>query len=98
VLEEFPASRQVLKHAQKTNYENLEDVPTNLGMEMVSERTLYADTKDPSDILIPDNEREWHIWRLGYRTTGQPENLRLIPLHEICDERYQVYFPIQEKR
>ena len=98
VLEESPASRQVVKHTQKTNYENLEDVPTNLGMEMLTERTLYANQENPAAALTPDNEREWHIWRLGYRTTGQQENFRLIPLYEIIDERYQVYFPIQEIR
>jgi uncharacterized protein len=98
VLEDFPAAQKVVKHTQKTNFENLEDVPTNLGIERLVEKTLFASPVAPTSVLTPDNEREWHIWRTGYRTTGQPENLRLIPLYEICEERYQVYFPVRENR
>ncbi len=48
-------------------------------------------------MLIPDNEREWRTWRPGYRTQGQERGLRFLPLYEIVDERYTVYFPIQPR-
>ena len=31
------------------------------------------------------------------RTVGQAQNIRLIPLYEIRDERYAVYFPIMDR-
>ncbi len=62
------------------------------------ELTLYGDKEHPETLLAPDNEREWRAWKPGYRTRGQPRNLRFLPLYEIVDERYTVYFPIEEKR
>jgi len=55
------------------------------------EYTLYG---DPQTILVPDNEREWITWRTGYRTCNQERGLRFIPLYEIIDEPYTVYFPV----
>jgi DUF1680 family protein len=64
--------------------------------ETLTERTLYGKTADPTSLLIPDNEREFTRWRSGYRTHGQAQNLRFIPLYEIQDQCYAVYFPIHE--
>lgn len=60
------------------------------------ERVLYGDKHQPEIMIIPDNEREWTEWRPGYRTQGQPRGLRLIPLYEVRDEHYTVYFPIRK--
>jgi len=59
------------------------------------ERTLYGDKDNPGTLLTPHNEREWASWRPGYRTYGQPRNVRFLPLHEIRDEPYTVYFPVR---
>jgi len=59
------------------------------------ERTLYGDPNDPSTFLTSDNEREGRQWRLAFRTRNQPVNFRFVPLHEIADEIYTVYFPVQ---
>jgi DUF1680 family protein len=48
------------------------------------------------ELLIPDNEREWTYWRGDYRTRGQDPNLRLIPLHEVRDEVFSVYFEMTD--
>ena len=66
------------------------------GVETLAEKTLYGPPGQPIDLLVPDSDREFSHWRLGYRTQGQAENFRLIPLYEIRDERYAVYFPIEE--
>ena len=58
------------------------------------ERTLCGDTDHPETILVPDNEREWRAWRPGYRTRNQARGIRFLPLYEIVDERYTVYFPV----
>jgi DUF1680 family protein len=52
-------------------------------------------TGDPQSLLVPDNEREWTTWKTGYRTRNQERGLRFIPLYEIVDEKYSVYFPIR---
>ena len=66
------------------------------GVEILTENTLYFKGEDPTSVLIPDNEREFSRWRIGYRTQGQAQNFRFIPLYEIRDESYAVYFPIRE--
>ncbi len=62
------------------------------------ERVLTGDIDNPNTILTLDNEREWGRWKGGYRTKNQDFGFRLIPLHEICDEKYQVYFQIKKPR
>jgi DUF1680 family protein len=59
------------------------------------ERELRGDKDDPQTLLTPHNEREWEYWRPGYRTHNQPRNVRFLPLYEVRDERYTVYFPVQ---
>jgi DUF1680 family protein len=67
-------------------------------VETVEEPALYARREDPAAVLTPDNERTPSRWRIGYRTRGQAHNLRFIPLYEVRDECYAVYFPIEEPR
>ncbi|MCL5997304.1 MAG: glycoside hydrolase family 127 protein [Chloroflexi bacterium] len=74
-----------------------ENWPDTGSVETVHEQTLFGSTDNPNAMLVPDNEREWQFWRPGYRTIHQPKNIRLIPLYEIRDERYQVYFPVEDK-
>jgi len=62
------------------------------------ERTLYGDRERPETMLVPDDEREWGTWKHGYRICNQERGLRFIPLYEIRDERYTVYFPIRKNR
>ena len=62
------------------------------------EVTLYGDRARPETMLTPDNEREWTVWYRGYRTVNQPRGVRFIPLRQVRDERYTVYFPVQPRR
>ena len=62
------------------------------------ERMLYGDKDNPETMLTPDDEREWSTWKPGYRTCNQERGFRFVPLYEIRDERYTVYFPVQEMR
>jgi len=65
-------------------------------VETLEEPALYARQEDPAAILTPDNERTPSRWRSGFRTRGQANNIRFIPLYEVRDECYAVYFPIEE--
>ena len=57
------------------------------------ERTLLGDRDRPETFLVADNEREWGRWQPTWRTRNQPVNFRFVPLHEVADETYTVYFP-----
>lgn len=71
------------------------DVPVVLAGLCDAETTLYGEKDDPQTMLTPHNEREWSNWMTGYRTRNQPRNIRFVPLYEVADERYSVYFPVR---
>jgi DUF1680 family protein len=71
------------------------DGPVVLAGLTSEEHTLYGNKEKPESILAPDNEREWATWLPGYRTVNQEEDLRFVPLNEIIDETYTVYFPVK---
>ena len=58
----------------------------------ISGVSLNGDPATPRSFLVPDNDREWYYWRGDYRTRGQVHDIRLIPLHEVRNEAYTVYF------
>jgi hypothetical protein len=62
------------------------------------DRTLRGDKDHPETILRPHNLHRkpeyWTYRRPEYRTHNQLHNVRFIPLHEVRDERYTVYFPV----
>jgi len=58
---------------------------------------LVGDAKRPGTMLIPDNEREWGVWKGGYRTLNQDFSFRFIPLYEVHSEPYTVYFPVKKQ-
>jgi hypothetical protein len=70
------------------------DGPVVLAGLTEEERLLHGNPAAPETILAPDNEREWTNWIPSYRAVGQARGLRFIPLYEVRDERYTVYFPI----
>jgi len=59
------------------------------------EQTLRSRGGDVEDLLVPHNEREWGEWEPGFRTARQARNIRFLPLHQVRDERYAVYFPVE---
>jgi hypothetical protein len=73
------------------------DGPVVLAGLCSEERKIIGDPEDPSSFLTPDNEREW--WKLlgGYRTYGQDPGIRFIPLYDVIDESYTLYFPVEKR-
>ena len=61
------------------------------------ERELEVDLGNIGSVLAHDNEREWGNWMSGFRTVGQKNGLRFIPLNEVGYEKYSVYFPVAGK-
>lgn len=63
------------------------------------EMVLKGDIKKTETILIPEFEHQYKIvnWKQSqFRTINQERNIKFIPLYEIADERYTIYFPIQK--
>ena len=71
------------------------DGPVVLAGLSPEEIALHANGQPREAILVPDNEREWGRWTPGYRTQGQERNFRFVPLYEVVDEPYTVYFPVR---
>jgi DUF1680 family protein len=72
------------------------DGPLVLAGLVDEERTLIGDAQRPEAMLIPDRERHHGWWNTGYyRTTGQDRGMRFIPLTDVRDETYTIYFPIR---
>lgn len=58
---------------------------------------LTGDIRSPETILEPEYGQEYKTIRWTqshYRTTGQERNIRFVPLYEVGDEHYTLYFPI----
>ncbi|WP_201305434.1 beta-L-arabinofuranosidase domain-containing protein [Paenibacillus puerhi] len=71
------------------------DGPVVLAGLVEEERRLYGDPQEPELLLVPDRERQHSWWNTGYyRTRGQERGIRFIPLYEVKDELYTVYFPV----
>jgi DUF1680 family protein len=71
------------------------DGPVVLAGRCSEGRALTGDASDPSTILTPDNEREWGSWLPGYRTVNHDVETRFVPLYEVAEEAYTVYFPVR---
>ena len=56
---------------------------------------LRGDPEDPDSILLPEQSHTYgtFVWTQNvYQTRHQKENFRMIPLYEVKDEAYTVYF------
>lgn len=58
--------------------------------------TLIGDPAHPEKWLTRTDARQWMSWRDHYFTQGQPVNFRFVPVHEVRDSVYNVYFSIRE--
>ena len=56
---------------------------------------IKGDTDDPESLLLPEQAHTYgtFVWTQNeYLTRRQKENFRMIPLYEVMDEAYTVYF------
>ncbi len=60
---------------------------------------LQGNLEDPESILLPEQSHTYgaFVWTQNvYLTRHQKENFRMIPLYEVTDEKYTVYFTAEE--
>ena len=61
------------------------------------ERLLKGDPDSPETILAVHTEREWGAWTGAFKTVHQDRNFNFIPLREVTDEKYTLYFPAAQE-
>ena len=74
---------------------SLVDGPLVLAGLTETDRPLRGDLSDPSSFLLPEIPHTYStfVWQQNtYRTLNQSENFRLIPLCDVTDEPYTIYF------
>ena len=74
--------------------------PLVLAAQTDNEVTLHGNPQKPETMFMPEYDQEYKTirWKQShYRTVGQEQNLRLVPLYEIGDGKYEIYFPISKK-
>ena len=62
---------------------------------------LHMADGDPSTALSPNTEHTYSTFpwlQSTYRTVHQPENFAFIPLYDVTDERYTLYFTRKEQK
>jgi DUF1680 family protein len=70
------------------------DGPVALAGLCSADEPLIGDRKAPETILVEDDERDWATWKRSYRARTGGGSIRFVPLHQIGDEPYTVYFPV----
>ena len=70
------------------------DGPVVLAGLCSEEYRLVGNKDEPSSMLVPTNERKWGSWLRDFRTKDQFRGIKFIPLFDVVDEIYTVYFPI----
>jgi hypothetical protein len=68
------------------------DGPVVLAGLFDGETVLEGDMEHPETVLATVHELEWYHRRQGYRTRVPPHGTRFIPLYDVRDERYTLYF------
>lgn len=94
---EFPKELVCEPIPDRTDMVAFMDGPVVLAGLCETERTLYGDIDNPSTILRPYDERHWSQWSSDYYTQNQSENFKFMPLYQVKDQKYTVYFPIKER-
>lgn len=64
------------------------------------ERKLYGDINKPYEFLTPQYEHTYRIlpWKQGcYKTFNQEQTIEFMPLYEVTNQKYTVYFNVAAK-
>ena len=70
--------------------------PVTLAGLCETQHTLHTGGKKAEELLTHAHEREWGSWKDTFISAAQEEAVSFIPLYDICDERYTVYFRVTE--
>jgi len=97
ILVEFPTKVYAVPLPDSKNQYAFMEGPIVLAGISDNDPCLKGDATNAESILTREYEHEYKIfpWKQShYRTINQSANIRFVPLYEIADERYTIYFPI----
>jgi len=96
---EFPTEVYAEPLADSKNLVAFMEGPVVLAGICNNDLPLKGDISNPSTILAPEYEHQYKLvnWKQShYKTVNQDVNIRFIPLYEIIDEQYTIYFPVKK--
>jgi DUF1680 family protein len=92
---EFPMTLRAVPIPDEPSTMAFVEGPVVLAGLVDREVALHGDAGDPTTMLAPDDERQWTQWLVRYRSIGQDAAIRFLPLHEVTDQRFSIYFPVR---
>jgi len=96
---EFPTKVTAVQLPDSKNKYAFMEGPVVLAGISDNDPCLKGDVNNPETILVREYEHEYKIfpWKQShYRTINQQVNINFVPLYEIADEKYTIYFPVQK--
>jgi DUF1680 family protein len=96
---EFPVKVSAIPLPDSKNRYAFMEGPIVLAGLVDNDVCLKGDVNNPETILTREYEHEYKIfpWKQShYITVNQATNFRFIPLYEVADERYTLYFPVEK--
>jgi DUF1680 family protein len=99
VLVEFPTQVYSVSLPDAKNKYAFMEGPIVLAGIVDNDVCLKGEASHPESILLREYEHEYKTfpWKQShYWTINQTKNIRFVPLYEIVDEHYTLYFPIQK--
>lgn len=94
----FPATLSVSELPNMPGVAAVLEGPVVLAGLCGSDCGIRSESGDPTKALVNVTEHTYSTfpWQQStYRTVGQPENFDLIPLYDVTDEEYTVYFTVK---
>ena len=91
----FPSQVRCEPLPDDPSFFSLTDGPVVLAGQTEGNHPITGTFDDPASFLLPETPHTYgtYVWQQNtYRTKNQAENFRLIPLYDIQDEAYTVYF------
>ena len=94
---EFPMALRTVPIPDEPDTVAFVEGPVVLAGLVDRETTLIGDPRDAASMLAPADERQWTQWLTRYRSVRQDAAVRFVPLHEVTDEAYALYFPVRSR-
>lgn len=99
VLIEFPTEVSMEQLPNSKNQYAFMEGPIVLAGLCDTDVPLRGDVKNPATLLSREYEQQYRVarWKQShYNTINQQRNIRFVPLYEVADEPYTLYFPISK--
>ena len=94
---DFPKKIRTIKLPGSDSMFAFKDGPTTLVGLVDKEVKLKGNYTKPEEIITVEGVRSWNNWTSMYKTINQNIGFSLIPIKDVVDQEYTMYFPIENK-